>query len=177
MTTAFRIIFCGILVAVAIGCDAERQAAQTPAESATRIGIYDSRAIAVAFAGTEAFRAEMAELEAAYAKANAAGNEQRMAELEAEAEDRQHRLHRQGFGTAPVDNILACIADELPAIKADASVTALVSKWDAATLAKYPTAERIDVTMALVDALAPTDKQRQVAIEIQAHEPVASDED
>jgi len=45
MTTAFRIIFCGILVAVAVGCGGERQAAQTPAESATRIGVYGPRAV------------------------------------------------------------------------------------------------------------------------------------
>jgi hypothetical protein len=48
----------------------------------------------------------------------------------------------------------------------------LVSKWDQETLAKYPSAELVDVTMMLVDAFQPNERQRQSAIEIQKHEPI-----
>jgi hypothetical protein len=46
-----------------------------------------------------------------------------------------------------------------------------VSKWDRAELDKATKAEPVDVTMALVDALRPTAKQRQYAIDIQAQPP------
>lgn len=51
-------------------------------------------------------------------------------------------------------------------------MTALVSKWDKDGLARYRDAELVDVTMALVDALNPNDRQRKSAIEIQKHEPI-----
>lgn len=167
MTTAFRMALCGIVMTVALGCGQGGRTIEAPTESVTRIGVYDSRAVAVAFVGSEAFKTAMAALEAEHEEAKAAGDEQRVAELEAEAGSRQERLHQQAFSTAPVNDILAHIADQLPDIKAGASVDVIVSKWDEAALSKYPRAERVDVTMALVDALAPTDKQREMAIEIQ----------
>ncbi|HDZ20390.1 hypothetical protein LCGC14_0397810 [marine sediment metagenome] len=159
------------VVACLVGCDQEGRNAEAPTESVTRIGVYDSRAIAVAFVGSEEFKTAMAALEAQHAEAKAAGDDQRVAALEAQAAAQQERLHRQGFAAAPVDDILTHVADQLPAIKAGASVETIVSKWDQASLSTYPTAERVDVTMALVDALAPTDKQRERAIEIQKIDP------
>lgn len=81
-------------------------------------------------------------------------------------------MHIQGFSTAPVDNILDHIKDRLSAIKEKAGVTALVSKWDKAGLAKYKDAELVDVTMALVDAFNPSDRQRKSASEIQKNDPI-----
>jgi hypothetical protein len=70
-----------------------------------------------------------------------------------------------------VDDILLHIAADLPAIQRAAGVVRLVSKWDRAELDKATKAEPVDVTMALVDALRPTAKQRQYAIDIQAQPP------
>ncbi len=159
------------VVSCLAGCGHDGADTGTPTESVTRIGVYDSRAIAVAFVGSEAFKTAMAALEAQHAEAKAAGDEQRVAELEAQGAAQQERLHQQGFATVPVDDILTHVADQLPAIKAGASVETIVSKWDQAALSTYPTAERVDVTMALVDALAPTDRQRERAIEIQKVDP------
>lgn len=158
------------------GCGQEDRNAEAPTESVTRIGVYDSRAIAVAFVGSEEFKTAMAALKAEHEAAAAVGDEQRVAALEAQAAAQQERLHQQGFATAPVDDILTHVADQLPAIKAGASVETLVSKWDQAALSTYPTAERVDVTMALVDALAPTDRQRERAIEIQKVDPAPIEE-
>ncbi|HNY47877.1 MAG TPA: hypothetical protein PKN64_13030, partial [Casimicrobium sp.] len=83
----------------------------------------------------------------------------------------QAALHKQGFGTAPVDDLLAHVAAKLPKIQTDAGVARLISKWNSAELAKLTQAERIDVTMQLVDAFEPNDKQRKYAIEIQTREP------
>lgn len=138
----------------------------------TRIGTYDSRAVAVAFAGSELFANWLNDLKTEYAQAKADGDTARAARLEAEGAERQKRIHRQAFSTASVDDILKEIRDELPAIRAEAGVAALVSKWDTDTLRAWTNARHVDVTTALIDALAPTDRQRKYAIEIQKKDPL-----
>ncbi len=153
-----------------LGCGPEP--ATMPESEELRIGVYDSRAIAVGWANTEPFNAWWASLQSEYQKAKAAGDQKRVEELEAEAEARQRLMHMQAFSTVHVDDILAYIEDSLPQIQEEAGVTMLVSKWDSETLAKYPSAELVDVTMMLVDAFHPSEGQRQHAIGIQTQEPV-----
>jgi hypothetical protein len=147
-------------------------AAAAPQEGVRRIGVYDSRAVAVAWVGSPAFEAAMKPLHDDLANAEAAGDARRVEEVKAEGEARQRQLHMQGFSTAPVDNILDLIKESLPAIRHQAGVEVLISKWDRKALAKHPGAERIDVTMALVDALQPNEKQRRYATEVQQHKPI-----
>jgi len=169
-------VLAAALVAIA-GCT--RTSALSPATPKERIGVYDSRAIAVAFVGSPAYNAsrgkKLAEMKAAHDKAKAEGGHKRVAELEAWGKAQQALLHRQAFSTAPVDGILVQIKDRLPAIKKEAGVSVLVSKWDKDTLATHLSAERIDVTTALIDAFDPTERQRKSAIEIQKRKPIPLD--
>jgi hypothetical protein len=137
-----------------------------------RIGIYDSRAIAVAFSGSEAHEKLLSNRKAEFEKAKAAGDEKRVAELKKEGAEEQKLRHKQGFSTAPVDDILECIKDAQAAIKQKANVTVLVSKWDKESLAKHLSAEQIDITMDLVDAFHPKERQRKSALEIQKSQPI-----
>ncbi|MCK4249402.1 MAG: hypothetical protein KAX15_06445, partial [Candidatus Omnitrophica bacterium] len=105
-------------------------------------------------------------------KAESEGDSKRVEELKAWGEAQQALLHKQGFSTAPVDDILEHITDQLPEIKKSANVELLVSKWDTKTLAEYKLAEHVDVTMRLVEAFKPNEKQKKSAIEIQKHDPV-----
>ncbi len=146
----------------------------TPAPG-TRIGTYDSRSIAVAYAGSAAQRAVMDPLKAAFQKAKQEGNQAEMEKLQAQGRALQEQAHRQGFGTAPVDDLLEKIADALPEVRRNAGVSALVSLWDENTLAQYAGAVKVDVTMQLVDAFKPTEKQRKVAEDIRKQAPVAMD--
>ena len=146
------------------------------AETKERIGVYDSRSIAVASAGSEVFNKWMSALREEHEKAKAAEDQKRVAEIEAEGAARQKLMHKQGFSTAPVDNILEQIKDRLPAIKQKAGVDVLVSKWDKDTLAKHSSAKRVDVTMELIDAFNPNERQRKSAIAIQKHKPIPLDQ-
>ena len=92
--------------------------------------------------------------------------------MEAEGAARQRLLHMQAFSTAPVTNLLDQIKDKLPAITRTAGVSVLLSKWDKDGLARYKDAELVDVTMALVDAFSPSERQRQSAIAIQQQKPI-----
>ncbi len=171
MKTSYFII---VLLMLVIG-SALQQACAPQEETATakeRIGVYDSRSIAVAFAGSPAHEAQMQQLMAEYNKARETGDADKVAVLEAEGKARQEKAHSQAFSTAPVDDILVHITDSLPEIMNNAGVTGLVSKWDDAELNKHVGAETVDVTMALVDAFKPNERQRKSAIEIQRHKPI-----
>lgn len=153
--------------------------AEEPAAK-VRVGVYDSRAIAVAFGGSEAYQAsvgkQLAALQAEYKEAKAAGNQKRVAELEAQGQAQQVLLHKQGFSTAPVDDILKHIQDKIPEIAKAAGVGPIVSKWDKDALAKYKSAELVDVTMPLVNAFHPTERQLKFAIDIQKQAPISLEE-
>lgn len=136
-----------------------------------RIGIYDSRAVAVAYAGSALQVKTFEDLKVQLKKARAAGDAKEVSRLEAEGPAWQAALHRQGFGTAPVDDLLAHIASDLPKIQEAAGVTALVSKWNKPELEKHRQAEQVDVTMQLVDAFHPNETQRKRALEIQKRKP------
>ncbi len=157
---------------VATGLPQANLAQETGSTTKVRVGIYDSRSVAVAFAGSPSFNKWLGDLKAEHEKAKASGDQKRVAELEAEGAARQRLLHMQGFSTAPVTNILDKIKNKLPAIKEKAGVSALVSKWDKAALGRYKEADLVDVTLALVDALNPSERQRTSALEIQKHKPI-----
>ena len=140
-----------------------------------RIGVYDSRAIAVAFVGSEAHDQWLRKLMADVATAKTAGDQKRVKELESEGSRAQQQLHQQGFSTAPVDNLLKHVEDRLPAIRKEAGVSTLISKWDKDGLAKYPGAEQVDVTLSLVKAFHPNERQLKSAAEVQKHQPIPLD--
>ena len=146
-------------------------AQDTARKTQEQIGTYDSRAVAVAYAGSTFQETKMKDLKAEFSKAREAGDTKEVSRLQAEGQAWQAKLHQQGFGTAPVDDLLAHIAVELPKIHKDAGVTRLISKWDKAQLQKYPGAARVDVTLRLVDAFQPSETQRKRAIEIQKIRP------
>ena len=163
------------LVFAAVTGTAEESGTKT-SDAKMRIGTYDSRAIAVAFAGSEAFSEWMANLKTESNKAKAEGNQKRVADLEAQAVEQQRLFHKQAFSTAPVDNILEHIKDKMAEIAKATGVGPIISKWDKDALAKYKSAELVDVTMALVEALHPNERQLNIAKAIQKNPPIPMEE-
>jgi hypothetical protein len=149
------------------------QAAEAAAPPKERIGTYDSRAIAVAYVGSAAHSKRMEAMQTELARTNAAGDTKRTRELQSQGASLQKTLHEQGFSTAPVDDLLKLVEERLPAIRKEAGVSELISKWDEATLAKHAGAERVDVTLALVKAFDPNERQLKTAVEIQKHAPIS----
>ncbi len=145
-----------------------------PQEAAERIGIYDSRAIAVAYCGSAFHEARLKAVRDEMEQARQAGDKKKMAQLENTMREGQRQMHLQGFGTAPVDEILSLIADQTVALKQAKDINALVSKWDKRELAKHSRAAQIDVTSDLVDLFHPSEKQRKSAMAIQETKPISS---
>jgi hypothetical protein len=151
--------------------------ARVPAQSQTnrlRIGVYDSRAVAVAYANSAEFRESLKASKADYQKAKAVKDEKRMKEIEARMKLGQRRLHEQGFSTGSVAGIMAKIKGALPDVAKKAGVQALVSKWEL----NYQSteAEAVDVTDELVGLFEVSDKGREWAKEIRAKPPLPLEE-
>ena len=77
----------------------------------------------------------------------------------------QDRLHQQGFGRAPVDDLLAPIRDRIPAICQAEGVERIVPVWSWAAVGK----KQVDVTDRLVAEYKPSEKTLQTIAELRKH--------
>jgi hypothetical protein len=147
--------------------------AGAPAEKAERaklrVGTFDSRAVVIAFAASETFDRQIKRLQQEREKAKAAGDEEKVKRLEAEGKNQQEQFHRQGFGTAPVDDILEHIKGELPAIAQRAGVDVIVSKW--AITYRAADAQLVDVTDLIVEPFKPNERTKRFIREIRDQPP------
>ena len=109
---------------------AAEQPQQKTSAAMVRVGTFDSRVVAGAYYGSQAFDRQLKKLMAEHEKAKAAGDSKRVKELEAEGPASQELAHKQVFGTGPVDNILAKIKGEIPRIAKMSDADIIVSKWD-----------------------------------------------
>ncbi len=135
-----------------------------------RVGVYDSRAVAVAYFASDLFREQMAPLREEYDAAKAAGNDERVKEIDARMQARQAVAHRQGFGTAPVDDILSHIKDGLPEVAKSAGVDVIVSKW--AINYSAADASLIDITDEMVAPFNPDERTLKIIADLRTKAPV-----
>ncbi len=115
-----------------------------------RVGVYDSRALAYAHFWSAAETQTRNATLAAGKAAQAAGDAAKVRELSAQIAAAQERSHQQVFGTAPADDAMAALKEQIPAIQREMGVTQLVSKWDGTALKGVPESQRVDVTDRLV---------------------------
>ena len=148
----------------------ETKAANDPAGEVIRIGVYDTRAIALAYAASRfnPVANKLEEMEAA----KAAGDTERIKELETWGQKHQRQLHRQGFGRVPVDDLLEHVNDKIPGVIEKADVVAITARLDFAN-AKV---EAVDVTDALVALYDPPKRTLEWIRQLKGKEPVDLDD-
>ncbi|TWT82280.1 hypothetical protein CA13_37420 [Planctomycetes bacterium CA13] len=139
---------------------------QEPDAAKIRIGTYDNRSIAVAYAASphNPVAEKMVELDAA--KKN--GDEEAVKRLNAWGKKRQRLLHFQGFAHVPVGDLLAPVTDQLADIATKHSLVAIVRECDYLR----SDVETIDVTEELVELFQPNEKIRNMARKIRDAKPV-----
>jgi hypothetical protein len=142
-------------------------AAPTTQSSKLRIGVYDSRAVAIAYVRSGAMETALKDLKAQRDEAKKKGDEKRVQEIEAQGANGQTLRHLQGFSNAPVDDILSQIKDKLPGIAKDASVDVIVARMDYQT----DNVEPIDVTDRIVALFNPDEKTSKIISELRKREP------
>jgi hypothetical protein len=116
----------------------------------------------------------MQDLKAEYEKAKTAGDEKRVKELEVIGPAQQELVHKQGFSTWPVDNILEKIKEKIPEIAEQADVDVIVCKWD--IVFQRSGVEFIDVTDLMVKPFNPDEKTQKIIKDIQKQDPVPLEE-
>jgi len=138
-----------------------------------RIGVYDSRAVAVAYANSREFQNSMKPAQADYRQAKLDGNKKHMEELQHRMRVAQRRLNEQAYSTASVAPIMATLQGFFPAVAREAGVDAIVSKWEL-NYASY-NVETEDVTDKLVALLHTTDQGWKWAKDVQQKPPIPID--
>jgi hypothetical protein len=141
-----------------IGSPGKSAEPTTTSKARLRVGTFDSRAVAIAWTGSEAFDRQLQQRIQEYKRAEAAGDHETVEKLKAEGRAGQEQLHLQGFGGASVANILDRIKDQIPALAEKAGVDVIVSKWD--IVYQAPGAEFVDVTAPMIRLFRPNAKAR-----------------
>jgi hypothetical protein len=139
-----------------------------------RIGVYDSRAVAVAYGNSSEWRESIKSVQEEHAKAKAAKDDKKMKAIESQMKLRQLRAHEQGFSTGSVADIMAKVKSSLPGVASKAGVQAIVSKWELNYQA--PEVEVVDVTDELMALFHVSDKGKEWAKQIQTKPPVPMEE-
>jgi len=142
-------------------------------ENTLRIGVYDSRAVAVAWGNSTEFQKSLDAVTADYKQAKEAKDDKRVKEIETQMKAKQRRAHEQGFSTGSVANIMASVKDTLPAVAKKAGVDVIVSKWEVNY--QSPEIKIVDVTDDLVALFHVSAKGLEWAKGIKSHAPVPSE--
>ena len=142
--------------------------------SRARIGTFDSRLVATAYVRSEKFGERLKKMHAELKKAKEAGNEKRVKQLEDEGPALQSLVHKQGFSTWPIHDILKNIKDEIPKIAKEAKVDIIVSKWE--LVFQDDGVQPIDVTDQMVALFKPDQATRNVLESLRKQDPVPLDE-
>ena len=148
--------------------------AEKAAKSPMKIGVYDSRGVAVAYARSPEFGESMARLRADYEQAKAKGDSAQVKKLGQEGLWMQVRLHQRGFSTAGVGDLLAKVAGALPGVAREAGVVLLVSKWEMPY--QDASVEVVDVTLPIARLFKPDEQTLQILGELKDQKPVPFDE-
>jgi hypothetical protein len=120
-------IVLSIVVLGLAGCATATAQAQT---NKLRVGVYDSRAVAVAWGNSAEFKAVMKPIEAEFKQAKEAKDEKRAKEIDDQMKLRQRRAHEQAFSTGSVAPIMGTVQAHLPGVAKQAGVQIIVSKWE-----------------------------------------------
>jgi hypothetical protein len=132
------LVSCGLLVFVLLA-GATKAPAAAGGKGGLRVGVFDTRAVALAYTRSQFYQGKAVFDQAA--KANAAGEkgDQKVAWA-------RMKLQQQVFGKARVDDALAPVVEKLPAVAKAANVQAITSDFVFST----DSVEQVDITEQLV---------------------------
>ena len=142
------------------------------AQQPLRIGVYDTRAVAVAYTHSEYAQAPLRAKMEEHKAAQAAGNTAKIKELEDWGQTRQRQLHRKGFGRVPVTDLLVHVKDRLPEAAARAGVQAIASDCDF----HAPGVQIVDITDEIVRLYDPSPRVLSIVKDMKGKPPISLDE-
>jgi hypothetical protein len=135
-----------------------------------RLGVYDSRAIAVAHFQSAFGMQITGSLQKDFRSAKEKGDSVAIRKLAAKGELLQKIAHDQGFGKGSVVSLLDNVKDSVIAIGKKEHLIAIVSKWE--LVYSGSDIDTIDLTMELIEFFKPNDKVRNMVREIMKTSPI-----
>ncbi len=167
MAVVVLCVLVGVAVPVAVTTVAQADGKTAPQ---VRVGTFDSRAVAFAYARSSMFEEWLKGLQEASSQAEKAGDVERVKELEKEAQAEHALRGKQVFSTFPAYDVLARIKADIPKIAAEAGVDVIVSKWE--IVYQRPGVEFVDVTGLMVQLFHLDEDAQQNLKELLQQEPV-----
>ena len=137
-----------------------------------RVGTYDSRSVALAFGRSEFLSIPYKEWKAESDAAKERGDQERVEEIEADAEALQNLRHMQVFGNAPIHDMLKTpyLKKNVDRLAEEKQLQLVVRRIDLAYLA--PWIELVDITEELVACCKPTEKTLTIIEAMKEHDPL-----
>jgi len=132
---------------LAVGCGV-LGASEKEKRALLRVGVYDSRCVTIACVNSKYGQQDIQKMFDIVHKAEAEGDTKTAQRTRRTAEFMQSKRHLQGFGMAPVHDLLEPVKGKLAEVAAAAQVDVIVSKWEFDYLA--PDAQVKDITDELV---------------------------
>lgn len=174
--TMQHVRYFALIVCLLASCVATADAAVAfPEDKQVRVGVFDSRAIAVAYYRSSDFNTIMKKLHAEHKKAKASGDTKLAQECETRGKAMNDLAHQQGFGTGSVDTILKKVKEHLPAIAKATNVQVIVSRWNLTYQEKET--EFVDVTDQLVKLFNPDETTLKMINDLRKKAPIENSKD
>jgi len=140
------------------------------AKDKIRIGIYDSRIVAIFNFQSEEFQKEMRELRTEYLTAKEKKDSVLAKKLEEKGQLTQRILHDKGFGRGSVAEILEKKSEELKVLAKKENLSVIVSKWE---LNYSIDAELVDITLQMGELFSKdTEKIKKMMKDLTSNPPV-----
>jgi hypothetical protein len=147
-----------------------QEATSAESTATVKLGTFDSRVLAIAYYRSDDFKQYVADVREQHTAAKKAGDQETVDRLEQMMVDGQVRTHKQGFGAAPIPEILELIKDEIPGIAEEAGVDVLVCKWD--VLYQKQDSPSTDLSLRLAEHFNPDKATLKILKEIPTTDPV-----
>jgi Skp family chaperone for outer membrane proteins len=139
-----------------------------------RIGTFDSRCVAIAYARSDDFKKEIDSMKMEHKKAKEEGNTQLAEKLEQLGQTRQFLAHQQGFSNASIANILSNFKDIFPGIAKNNDLKMILSEWEIMFVDE--SFELVDITDQLVEIFNPNEETKKILEKVKTMDPVPIEE-
>jgi len=172
-----RIMLILVLVVACLGIwafSAEGKTSEKTDKARLRVGVYDSRAIPMAYTHSQYNAHFMQKKSEEKKEAEAKGDVKKTQKLEEQMQKHALKAHKQVFSTTPVGNLLELVKKKLPEVAKQAGVDVIVSKWQIDYLASD--AEVVDVTLDMAKMFEPKPGTLEAIQELMKKEPLAEEE-
>jgi hypothetical protein len=145
-----------------------------PQDQPVKIGVYDSRMVALAWSRSEDFQKHMASFMQAGDSASQAKNNRKGKEMACHAISYQHLLHQMVFGSGSIAGIMENIRKELPELAKREGVSMILSKYELPYV--DPSVEQIDLTDEVTRLFKPLESIDQMTADMKKVEPMPLEE-